>query len=154
MLVVPYVFFDEVARPLFGPLVRTLARLPFLPSAERLIGSLHPYIILGVLLVPFLIAEPLKLFGLYCIGSGQITIGLATIAAAYAASFAIVDRIYEAGRKRLFEIPWFARLMEWVTSLRNAVLTWVRESAVWRSVRDAGRWARDTIHRTASRLRR
>jgi hypothetical protein len=50
---------------------------------------------------------------------------------AYLVSLVVVERIYHAGRAKLKTIAWFAKLMDWLTGIRDRLLAWVRASRIW-----------------------
>ncbi|MDB5593459.1 MAG: conserved rane protein of unknown function [Hyphomicrobiales bacterium] len=154
MLVVPLVLFDEAVRPLFRPLLRALARLRLLQRMQSIVAGLPPYAILVVLLVPFLIAEPLKIVALYWLGTGHVKLGIGTLVGAYAGSFVFVERIYDAGREKLMQIGWFGALMTPVTRARDLFLTWLRGSPGWTLARALARAARDRARMIAGWFRR
>lgn len=154
IFVVPLVLFDEAVRPLFRPLLRMLARMRLLQRMQSVIESLPPYAILVVLLVPFLIAEPLKIVALYWLGTGHVKLGIGTLVGAYAGSFVFVERIYDAGRDKLMQIGWFRSLMLPVTRARDLFLTWLRGSPGWAFARALGRGARDRARMIAGWFRR
>jgi hypothetical protein len=106
IVVVPVLVLDAMLRPLYGPLVRAVARLRLLAAITAQIIRLPPYGIRCVLAVPFVIAEPLKIIALYWMGSGHFIRGAATMAFAYGLSFVLVERIYDAGREKLKLIGW------------------------------------------------
>lgn len=145
VVVLPLLILDEIARPLYGPLLRAIARLRFLKAITALIIRLPPYAILCILAVPFIIAEPLKVVALYWIGTGHFLVGAATLVAAYALSFVLVERIYDAGREKLGTIAWFARALTWVSGYRDALLAWLRTTGAWRMARSALMSARTRI---------
>ena len=62
---------------------------------------------------------------------GQILNGFVTISMAYLVSLLIVERIYHAGRMKLATIPWLAKLMDWLTGIRDRLLAWARATRVW-----------------------
>src|SRR4051794_27616136 len=66
------ILLDEIARPIFRPLSRAFGRLRLVESAEALLARLPPYAILLCLLVPFAVAEPLKVIALVWIGEGRV----------------------------------------------------------------------------------
>ena len=90
-----------------------------------------PYAILVCLLIPFAVAEPLKVVGLVWIGEGRVKVGVLTLVLAYLASFLLVDRIYHAGRDKLLSIAWFAAVMVRLVAIREAVLEPVRRSDLY-----------------------
>jgi hypothetical protein len=75
IFVLPVLILDEIARPLYRPLLRTIARLRFLDAISAQIARLPPYGILCILAVPFVIAEPLQVVALYWMGIGHLMRG-------------------------------------------------------------------------------
>lgn len=137
-----FIILDEIARPFYGPLVRWFASLRLVHRLEEAVSRLPRPLVLLALAVPFAIAEPLKLVGLVLMARGAFWPGLIVLGLAHLASFLIVERIYEAGRKKLLTYAWFAWIMGLVTRLRDRVLGWVRASAAYAfaiRTRDAAR---------------
>jgi hypothetical protein len=130
-IVVLYVVLDGIVAPVFGPLVRLAARLRFVIRLEHTIALLPPYAILVLVAVPILIAEPAKLYALFLLSQGLFWAGVGTITAAYVLSLLIAERIYHAGRAKLRTIAWFARLIDWLTSIRDYIFALVRASRIW-----------------------
>ena len=130
-VVVLYVVLDGIVTPVFLPLIRWVARLRLVVRLQDIVAALPPYAILALLAVPFAFAEPAKIYALYLMTKGQFATGLVTMAMAYLVSLLIMDRIYHAGQGKLKTIPWFAKLMAWLTGIRDRLLTWVRATRVW-----------------------
>jgi hypothetical protein len=130
-VVVLYVVLDGIVTPVVRPLLRWVARLRFVIRLEGIVAVLPPYAILGLLAVPFAFAEPAKIYALYLMTEGQFATGLVTISIAYLVSLLIVERIYHAGRMKLATIPWFAKLMDWLTGIRDRLLAWARATRIW-----------------------
>ncbi|WP_406858269.1 hypothetical protein ABEG18_11860 [Alsobacter sp. KACC 23698] len=151
VLVVPFVIFDEIVRPLFAPLIRALQALALVQRMERAVAALPRYAILAVFVVPFLIAEPLKILGLYWLGTGHVRVAIPTLILAHGATFLIVERIFDAGRDKLMTIGWFARIITVVFRVRDAALAWVRSSRAWKTVREYGRRLRLRVREIAAR---
>ena len=78
---------------------------------ERAVAALPPYAVLAVFVVPFLIAEPLKILGLYWLGTGHVRVAIPTLILAHGATFLIVERIFDAGRDKLMTIGWVAPII-------------------------------------------
>jgi hypothetical protein len=129
-VVVLYVVLDGIVMPV-RPLLGWVARLRFVIRLQDLVAALPPYAILVLLAVPFAFAEPAKIYALYLMTEGQFATGLVTISMAYLVSLLVVERIYHAGRAKLKTIPWFARLMDWLTGIRDRLLAWARATRVW-----------------------
>jgi hypothetical protein len=130
-VVVVYIVLDGIVTPVVRPLLRWVARLRFVIRLQDIVATLPPYAILALLSVPFAVAEPAKIYALYLMTEGQLATGLVTIALAYLVSLLVVERIYHAGRTKLKTIPWFAKLMDWLTGIRDRLLAWVRATRVW-----------------------
>ncbi|MFO1151841.1 MAG: hypothetical protein U1E62_25980 [Alsobacter sp.] len=137
-LIAVLVICDELARPTYRPVIRWFAGLALVHRMERLVASLPPYAVLAVLAVPLVAVEPLKIIGVVWMGTGRFLPGLLMLAFAYGASFLVIERIYEAGREKLFRIRWFAAAMGYVIRVRDAALAWARSTAVYQAGR---RWA-------------
>ncbi len=130
-VVVLYVVLDGIITPVVRPLVGWVARLRFVIRLQDIVAALPPYAILVLLAVPFAFAEPAKIYALYLMTGGKFVAGLVTISMAYLVSLLVVERIYHAGRKKLKTIPWFAKLMDWLTGIRDRLLAWARATRVW-----------------------
>ena len=120
------------------PLQRAMAaigRLPLLRQLEVLVSRLPPYAALVVFLLPGLMLLPIKLLALWLIGVGRPGLGLVVIVLAKVLGTAVVARLYALTQPALMRLDWFARLhARWIV-WKEALLGWVRASAVWRSAR-------------------
>jgi hypothetical protein len=154
VLVAILVVIDEIARPLYRPVARWFARLALIRRAEEAIAGLPPYAVLAVLAVPLIGVEPLKVLGFYWMGTGRFVPGLLLLGFAYAASFLVVERIYEAGHAALFRIGWFAAIMGFVIRIRDAVLAWARDTALWRAAKRIAAGVRSFRVAAVMRVRR
>jgi hypothetical protein len=130
-VVVLYVVLDSIVTPVVRPLLGWVARLRFVIRLQDIVAALPPYAILVLLAVPFAFAEPAKIYALYLMTEGHFSTGLVTISMAYLVSLLVVERIYHAGREKLKTIPWFAKLMDWLTGIRDRLLAWARATRVW-----------------------
>lgn len=124
------ILLDEIARPLYRPMLRWMAERRFVVRAEAAIARLPRFAILALLAAPFAVVEPLKLISLIVMARGHFLAGLVMLGLAHLASFVIVERIYHAGREKLLTIGWFARGIAVVNDLRERVMGWVRSSAI------------------------
>ncbi len=141
-LIAIFIILDEIARPLYRPLIKRFAALRMIQRLEEGVARLPRPLVLLALAVPFAIAEPLKLVGVLLMAREQFWLGLVILCGAYLASFLIVERIYHAGREKLLTYRWFAWAMGLVTRLRDEVLGWVRSSQAYgfaMRTRDAAR---------------
>ena len=108
IVVAVYVVVDSIVFALFRPVVRWLSRLRIVQRIERWIQSLHPYVILVVMVVPFIIAELAKVFAVYWMAEGHFRTGMTIFIGAYVVSIFVCERILHAGKAQLLTIPWFA----------------------------------------------
>lgn len=131
VVVSAFVIADEIARPVYRPAFDAINRLAFMRRMEAAVATLPRYGILAVLAVPFLGVEPLKIVGVYWMGTGHFLGGLATLVVAYLASFVLVERIYHAGRDKLLTIGWFAACIGFAASVRDRLLESVRATRAW-----------------------
>lgn len=115
------ILISELLRPIYAPLVRWFSPLPFIAHFSALVGSLPRLIILILFVVPFAIAEPLKIVGIVVITRGALIPGILIIIGAYLMSFVLVERIFHAGRKKLMTYGWLAWIMERVDRVRSRV---------------------------------
>jgi hypothetical protein len=132
IVVTAYLILDGIVRPLFRPLIRWLAKLRLVVRLSEAIGRLPAYAVLALLVVPFAIAEPAKIFALYLMASGHAITGVVTLVAAYLVSIVVVDQIFQAGKPKLFTIPWFFKLWTWLSSYRDRLLDWLKSTYVWK----------------------
>jgi len=93
--------------------------------------------------VPFVLIEPLKIVALYWIATGLFIRGVLLLIVSYILSIFTLDRIYHAGHDQLMKIGWFARLMGWVTGLRDWAFGWVKRTAAWQAAARLARSVRD-----------
>lgn len=129
-----FIVLDEIARPFYRPVGRWVASLRLMEALERRVAALPRYLVLLALAVPFAVAEPLKLYGVYMLGTGRLVLGLLVLVFAYLASFILVERIYHAGRTQLLSIGWFAWVMGLIVGVRTRLTNWFKATAAWRVV--------------------
>lgn len=122
---------DEIARPLYRPLIDWVASLRIVARMEAVIARQSRLGILALLAVPFAVAEPLKLLGLWMMADGRFRTGLVVFAFAQLVSFLLVERIYHAGRDKLLTYGWLNWTMSLLDRLRRRALDWVRSSAAY-----------------------
>lgn len=121
---------------------RRQRRLTLLAGARRGIQKLGPYTSMGLLAVPLMLVEPLKLVALFVVGKGHWLAGTWMIVAAYAGSLLIVERLFRTVRPKLMLISWFAASWMWFVGLRDRVIASVRGTPL-------ERWQRPKASRNA-----
>jgi hypothetical protein len=88
-------------------------------SLRRTIEGLGAYPSLLLLGLPTAIVEPLKLAAVALAGEGHWITGTAMIAACYAFSLLVVERLFVIVKPKLLTIPWFATVWEAFVSVRT-----------------------------------
>jgi hypothetical protein len=88
---------------------------------RRRIQQLGPYQSLLLLLVPLGVIEPLKIVAVVVAGKGHWLSGAATIAAAYAMSLLITERLFRLVKPKLMMLNWFAAIWTKASSLRSVL---------------------------------
>ena len=101
-------------------------RLTPLASARRRIQQLGPYQSLGLMLLPIVLVEPLKIVALFVAGKGHWLSGTGILIAAYLVSLFIVERLFKVVKSKLMMLNWFAALWIWFTTLRDRSWSWLR----------------------------
>ncbi|MDN5005671.1 hypothetical protein ACFQZO_32995 [Bradyrhizobium sp. GCM10027634] len=95
-------------------------------SLRQLIEGLGPYTSLFLLVLPTAAVEPLKLVAVALAGEGHWVTGTAMIAACYAFSLLIVERLFVIVKPKLLTIRWFARLWAGFVFTRTAAWACLR----------------------------
>jgi hypothetical protein len=115
---------DAAARPLYRPILTQVASWRIMEAFEASVARLPRLAILVLFAVPFVIAEPLKIFALFLMASGNVVVGLPLLISSYLVTFLLVERIYHAGREKLLSYGWFASGMGYVSQVREHLLSY------------------------------
>lgn len=113
---------DAMARPVYRPFVEKINQWKLMQSLDALVSRLPRSLVLVLFAVPFVVAEPLKLFALVKIAEGNIVTGALLMAFSYLVTFFFVERIYHAGKDKLLTYRWLAWSMQQVAWVRDSVL--------------------------------
>ena len=120
------------------PLARAFARLTRLPLWARLEGGikdLPPWAALLAFGLPVVALIPIKLMAFYLFAQGHSAAGLALVIAAKVTGTAVAARLFQLTEPALMRLGWFARIYIPWKAWKDRVLTQVRQSALWRTVR-------------------
>jgi len=153
IIVAIYVVVDSLVSLLFRPVIRFLSGLRIIQRLEHAIDSLHPYVILVLMVVPFAIAEFTKVFAVYWMSTGHFRSGMTIFIGAYVVSIFVCERILHAGKNKLMTIRWFAVIYTWIMDIRDRLFAWFRETAIWRMVVDLKARAGAMVRSLRDRLR-
>jgi len=134
LLLALVILFEEWGWQPLQDLLARIARLPVLRQFEALVARLPPYAALVAFCLPGLALLPVKIGALWLLAQGQRTLGLALIVAAKIVGTAVVARLFTLTRPALMRLAWFARLHGRWAAWKEALLAWVRGSALWRAL--------------------
>jgi hypothetical protein len=135
VLVALIVLFEQWGWEPLQRLMARIAELPGLRHLESLIARLPPWAALVVLLLPSLLLVPVKLGALWLIGIGRGGLGVLLIVVAKVVGTAVIARLFTLTRPALRRLSWFEALYTRWVAWKDAVITRVRASWVWRSGR-------------------
>ncbi len=134
-VLVPILLFEEWGWAPLAALVARLARHPLWARGEDWLRNLPPWGALLAFLLPVLLLLPVKVLALFLFSEGHAGSGVTVLIVAKLIGTAIVARIFQLVETTLMRIPLFSRWYPRWKNWKNAVLSAVRESAPWRSVR-------------------
>jgi len=89
---------------------------------RKQLERLGPYQALFLLAAPTLCVEPLKFVAVAIAGKGHWLTGAAMIAATYAFSLLVLERLFVIVKPTLLKLRWFAIIWDWFVKIRSALL--------------------------------
>jgi hypothetical protein len=146
-----YVVVDSIIGPIFRPFMRWLSSLHVIQRVEEWIGSLPPYVVLVLFLVPLAIEEVTKFYGLVLLGGGHVVTGLILYVGAHVFAILICERIFSAGKDKLLTIGWFAKLFYWLKGYKDRLVDWFKGTETYKTAQRLKASLRDTINRWRGR---
>ena len=123
--------FEEWLWVVFTSLFRSLGRLGIFRWLDRWLATAGPTMALVLLCLPIALLFPVKIAGLWMIGSGRFLTGCIVMLVAKVVSTAIVARIFLTCRPTLMRMPWFARCYNVVFALRDRIHAWLAQQPAW-----------------------
>jgi hypothetical protein len=108
-----------------------LGRLPPVRWVENRIRRLGPYPAMAVFLLPWLLLLPVKLIGIWLIGTGHVKTGVLFFFGAKVVGTAVLARLFSLTKTALLSIGWFRRLYEWFMRWRDRLYSFVRSLRAW-----------------------
>ena len=149
-----YFLIDDIVLAAVRPVVARLAELRIFARLAETLHRLPPYPTLVLFLVPFVVLEPFKLWGLWLLGTGHFGSGATMLAVSHLTSIVLVERLFHATRDKLLTIGWFARAYHWVMALYDWSVGRLRATAAWRIAAETLRRLREAARRIVVPLRR
>jgi hypothetical protein len=147
------VLFEELVVRNVAALARRIARVRFVADLEARAARLPPWAAMCLFAVPVAFLVPVKVAGLWLIGSGHVFSGVAVIVAGKLAGTAVEARVFAACRPALMTVGWFARLHDWVLGVRDRAYARVRALEAWQAAAAAETRARESLRAAGAAFR-
>lgn len=112
-----------------------IAKFPLIRWIEKLIERLPPYPTMLVFLLPGAVLFPVKLGAVWLMTHGHVLVGIGVIVAAKVSGTAIVARLYVLCKPKLLTIAWFARLHDWLITIRNRLYAAIQSMPLYQTTR-------------------
>ena len=126
------ILFEEWGWTPLERLIALAARLPLVAWTERRIATLPPYGALSIYLLPWLVLLPVKVLALWLISDGRALLGFAAVLVAKVIGTAVLARLFTLTKPALLQLAWFSRLYARWSVWKEATLSWLLTSEVWR----------------------
>lgn len=133
---------DELARPLYRPLMAWLAALALVQRFERWVAGLPPLAILALIGIPYGVVEPVKFLAMVHMANGHLRTGTLVLVLAYLISFVLIERVYTAGRAQLMTLPAVAWVITTAGAVRERISVALRLPELHARMRLVWRWMR------------
>ena len=142
-LLVAVAFLYFVIDLLFLSLVRRqIGTWRWVQAARRWIETLGPHTSLLVLIIPWVILEPIKPIGLVVFHHRHILAGTAIVIIGELLKLAIFDQLFEMAKPKLLTLPWFARCY---ATWRHTV-DYLKAIPIWQTIKQWVRAIRLQVH--------
>lgn len=142
-----YEVLAAIFAPVLRPLWRWLSSLRLFQAIGDWIGRQHPYVVLLLLGVPFVVIEPAKYVAVIWGVLGHPAEGAIALVVAEVLSLLVCERIFHAGYEPLMRIGWFNRSLFWLLGLRDRAVAWAKATAAWRLAKETWQRVREAFGR-------
>jgi hypothetical protein len=130
------------------------SRLKAVRTVEAFLRRQHPYTLLVLFVIPFLVMVPAKLFGLYLIANGRVLRGISVFIIAKVTITALVTRLFVVSKDKLLLIPSFAAFYSWFDDKRKWLYSEVRKLQAWQMAQALVRKFRNALADARRKARR
>ncbi|HTI79414.1 MAG TPA: hypothetical protein VL614_03065 [Acetobacteraceae bacterium] len=130
-----YFLIDLLFLSLIRRVRRQIGTWRWMQATRRRIETLAPYTSLLVLIIPWIILEPIKPVGLVVIHHRHIFAGTAIVIIGELLKLAIFDQLFEMTKPRLLTLPWFARCY----ATWRDIVDRLKAIPVWQTIKQWGR---------------
>ena len=145
-----YYSLTAIIGPVVDPVARVLAGIRAFAVLRGSLERLGPYSSVGILVIPVIVIEPLKIASFAIIGSGRFVLGAAALAISQGLSLIVIERPFGIVKPKLLTLRWFVHVWSLYTDLRDRLLSWLGTTRAWSIVLRV----RDAIWSTVYRILR
>ena len=131
-VVVLYFLIDLIFLSVVRPLRRRLMALKWIRQLREWVGTLNRYIALILLVVPWLILEPIKPLGFILFRHKHHLAATLLIIGGELVKLALSEQLFDATKPKLMSFPWFA----WCYNRWRNAIEGLRSLPVWRRMLD------------------
>ena len=132
-----YFLIDALFLSILRPLRRRLMAWPVRQELGVWVGSLNRYVVLLLLLIPWLILEPLKPIGFLLFHKHHHLSAVLLIAGSELVKLTLFEQVFDMAKPKLMSFEWFA----WGYRHWRETLDYLRSLFAWQRLRE---WARNT----------
>jgi hypothetical protein len=129
-IAVLYFLIDLVFLSILRPLRRRLMALRPIQRVREWVGTLNRYAALLLLIVPWLILEPIKPIGLLLFAHKHHVAATLLMVGGEIVKLTLIDQLFSMTKPKLMTFPWFA----WSYARWQAALTYLRSLPAWQWV--------------------
>jgi len=141
ILAIAYVAVDLLFWAITKPITKLATKVGFLQNllrfvdwvgalANRTLPGSTPYILLMLVLTPWIALEPLKIFGLAMIWNGRLLRGIIILTLGEVTKLVLVERIFHHVKPELMKVPGF----EWCYQRALRVIQYLKSLPVYRAL--------------------
>jgi hypothetical protein len=143
-----YFLIDLIFFSIVRPLRRRLMALRWNRRMRAWVSTLNPYSALFLLLVPWLILEPIKPIGFLLLAHQHHLAATLLIVVGEVVKLTLFEQLFDMTKPKLMSFRWFA----WGYSRWRATIDYLRSLPLWRRMADWHRTVRARVrHRRLSR---
>lgn len=125
-----YFLIDLIFLSIVRPLARRLMALRLMQRLRAWVGTLNRYAALMLLIVPWLILEPIKPFGFILFAHRQHAAATVLIVGGEIVKLTLFEQLFDMTKPKLMTFAWFA----WAYGRWQAALRILRSLPAWRKV--------------------
>jgi hypothetical protein len=127
-----YFLIDLIFLSVVGPLRRRIMALKWVRKSREWVGKLNRYAALLLLLVPWLILEPIKPIGFLLFSHKHHLAATLLIVGGEVVKLTLCEQLFDMTRAKLMSFHWFA----WSYSRWRAAIEYLRSLPLWRRMHD------------------